>query len=164
MGSMTRKLKQIPPSLGTLVQRVRAATPRDMGAGCQAWALTDTGPYGNIVHKGWSIVLSKATNPCCCALDHEHWHLSCRLVPLGRGSTLDDWRELGSIVARLQRDTGALDPSPNPVIPAEETDPNAAHHWAWNSDGISCGALQMDIDVTRQIAGKLGNVTATPAG
>jgi hypothetical protein len=151
MGSLTRKLTRLPPQLGTLVQHIRAATPRPFPGGMKVWQLPAASPagFGGIVHKGWSIVMSKSSGPLC-ALDHEHWHLSCKLVPVGRGSVVEDWHELGRIVAKLQYATGALDPSPNPVVSAEDIDPNAAHHWAWNSDDVDCAALRLDVELTKK--------------
>lgn len=149
MGSLTRKLTRLPPQLGTLVQHVRAAKPRVFPGDMKVWSLSEAGPFGGIVHKGWSIVMSKASGPLC-SLDHEHWHLSCRLVPYGRGSTVEDWYELGRIVARLQHDTGATGAAPEPVMAAEDTDPNASHHWVWNSDGVDCAVLKMDVDMTKK--------------
>jgi hypothetical protein len=153
--SFARKLRRSPPSLSTLVSRVRARPPKAQPGGELVHALGAERGYGNIVHNGWSVILSMSKqNPCCeRGPDHEHWHLSLRLVPLGRGSTLLDWDELGRIVGRLQCDTGSSAAGIQPLTPFETTDPNAAHHWAWTTDDIPCAALRLEEDVTRRMVG-----------
>lgn len=103
----------------------------------------------SMVHAGWSLVLT------CEAHDGiEHWHLSVKLHPQGRSSVGDDWRNLGRIVESVVMHSGAPDGTgPDPVIPMEETHPNAAHHWCWHNDGspVSEQALTLLRETLRAI-------------
>jgi hypothetical protein len=57
-------------------------------------------------------------------LDGE-WMLSAKLFPIGRSSTVEDWRFLGSMVASL----GA--PANSATKPIDSVDPNTTLYWVW---------------------------------
>lgn len=102
-----------------------------------------------MVIDGWSLVLSCETHGSV-----EHWHLSAKLHPLGRSSTTRDWQKLGELVSEVIAVSGAPRPDVHnfaPVLPIEETHPNAAHHWCWHGDGsdVDEDALVMLREVLR---------------
>jgi hypothetical protein len=81
---------------------------------------------------GWSFILGTHRHDGI-----EHWHLSARMQPIGRGSKRLDWGVLGFMVGQIQEQSGHPTDSepPEPLTPFETTHPNRAHHWAWHSDG-----------------------------
>ena len=81
---------------------------------------------------GWSLVLSLHVHGST-----ECWHLSSKLDPLGRGSTEEDWRVLGAIVAVVTGLSGYPKEAalPEAIPPIDGPYPNRAFHWSWHSDG-----------------------------
>lgn len=54
----------------------------------------------------------------------QGWHFSAQLYPRGRSSVEADWGILGRI-------TAAVGTPREPLLPIEDTDPNAPHHYTW---------------------------------
>lgn len=86
------------------------------------------------VLEGWEVQISY--RPPKTALNPFHkgiWHVSLMLYPYGRGSVEADWAVHGKLVAM----SGCPDIKECCLTPPETTDPNAAHHYTWGSDGKS---------------------------
>jgi hypothetical protein len=84
-------------------------------------------------HDGWSFVLDVYDHPGSNGETVEHFRLSAKLFPPGRGSTEQDWGALGALVAAVQNATGGG--GAEPVLPLEEIHPNATILWTWHADG-----------------------------
>jgi hypothetical protein len=111
-----------------LSRRGEAAALSQLSAMARRASSTDSFEERSGVLCGWSFVLSKNIHGDR-APDGSDWYIvSARLQPIGRGSTSEDWRFLGTAIATL----GA---PPAPVTPLETTDPNDAHYWTWSSSG-----------------------------
>lgn len=77
----------------------------------------------------------------------EHWGLSVKLFPFGRGSSERDWQVLGSMLALIVKSTGypAERPMPEPLTPIETTHPNATLHWMWHADGSEVDPMILEM-------------------
>lgn len=86
------------------------------------------------VLEGWELQISyRAPKTPLNPFHKGIWHVSLMLYPYGRGSTEEDWGVHGKLVAM----SGCPDPIECCLTPPETTDPNAAHHYTWGSDGKS---------------------------
>jgi hypothetical protein len=85
----------------------------------------------------------------------EHWGMSAKLVPFGRGSSEKDWQVLGSMLALVVKGSGyPATQMPDPLTPIETTHPNATLHWMWHADGS-----EVDPMVREMIAAVLSAMT-----
>ena len=68
------------------------------------------------------------------------WMFSAQLFPVGRGSTLHEWSELGKYAALVGVPEGLRE-----LGRTVETHPNAVHKWAWiERDGQKIGLDNLD--------------------
>jgi len=88
-------------------------------------------PVGEVAF-GWSFLVDVYRHE-----GTEHWGLSAKLTPFGRGSTEKDWGVLGSMLALVVKGSGYPDSAREvePLTPIETTHPNATLHWMWHADG-----------------------------
>jgi len=98
-------------------------------------------PVGEVAF-GWSFLVDVYRHD-----GTEHWGLSAKLVPFGRGSTEKDWRVLGSMLSLVVKGSGypAERPMPEPLTPIETTHPNATLHWMWHADGSAVDPMVRDM-------------------
>lgn len=80
---------------------------------------------------GWSFVLDVNGLGRVAPDGSDWWHLSAMLQPAGRSSTGEDWKLLGTAMARI----GVPNPGTALVTPFDCTPPNAVHHWSWTDSG-----------------------------
>ncbi len=111
-------------------------------------------PSGEVAF-GWSFMMDMHEHDGI-----EHWDMSAKLYPPGRGSVVGDYEVLGSMLAAMCEATGYPKelPAPKPVIPIEATHPNATMHWLWHSDGSA-----VDPAVLKVMAIVLSSVPPVPA-
>lgn len=77
---------------------------------------------------GWQVILSIDT-----FIDGaSHHHGSAMLVPKGRSSDEEDWKNLGKIVAR----SGAPAPEGTSMPFSLSDDPNMPQHWYWFTEPV----------------------------
>lgn len=153
MGRMARKTKKRQTKNEPLVKLVREAGFRASGDHANR-------NIREIVLNGWSIVLSLSIH-LEDRTNRRHWHASFMLDPPGRGSTEDDWEQLGKLLARIAMLTGYDGDTIPPLFAFDANPPGAPQHFAWHPDGSSCGLIEqvktMDPNVIRAMMMKKGD-------
>ena len=93
-------------------------------------------PIANRKAGGWSVCLSVHKHKNTDGKMIEHWAMSAKLFPFGRGSKEHDWQRIGEFLGRICTMTGyPQEQPPDPITPFESTHPNETLHWHWHDDG-----------------------------
>lgn len=87
------------------------------------------------VANGWSVILTRHLRAEAHEPGQECWHFSAMLYPGRRSSSEGDWAMLGRLMAHVQH---VLKHDTQPQMLDERTNPNAAQHFIWHTDGSKC--------------------------
>ena len=101
-----------------------------------------------VVVRGWLVLASIDALPD----DQGVWHFSASLHPRGRGSTEEDWANLGQIVALSGAPPEAMKQVDDQVQMGSH--PNRPHHWLWPRAGTEMERVFVETSLAqlRQIA------------
>lgn len=108
-------------------------------------------------HGEWQIILTCAreADPDPRELHHEHWHVSAMLWPVGRASVVEDWHDVGVLVGKLARSSGADVDAILELTDEHEADPSLPRHWCWHVDGSPCVSAEPLRKALRMMHGQL---------